>query len=109
MQKLCSTLCVYSFYESNDISYVKPGKKDFISVEKKGKCEHIQKRLVLADSRGVHREFKEKFPDCKIGVLKFAELIPKLYILAGTSGTYSVCMCTMYQNVKLSYQHTITV
>ena len=58
-----------SFYESNDISYVKPGKKDFISVEKEGKCEHIQKPLVLGELRGVHRKFKEKILDCKIGVL----------------------------------------
>ena len=48
---------VSSFYESNDISYVKPAKKDFISVEKEG-CEHIQKLLVLGDLRGVHLEFK---------------------------------------------------
>ena len=97
-----------SFYESNDISYVKPGKKDFISVEKEGKCEHIQKLLVLSDLRGVHHEFKEKIPDCKIGVLKFAKLIPKHCVLAGTSGTHSVCVC-MYQNMKLSYQHTAIV
>ena len=57
---------VCSFYESNDISYVMPG-KDFISVEKEGKCEHIQKRLVLSDLRRMHCEFKEKIPECKIG------------------------------------------
>ena len=34
---------VSSFYESDDISRVMPGKKDFISVKKEGKCEHIQK------------------------------------------------------------------
>ena len=37
---------VSSFYESDDISHVMPGKKDFISVKKEGKREHIQKLLV---------------------------------------------------------------
>ena len=36
-----------------------PGKKDFTSVEKEGKCEHIQKRLVLSVLKGVHDKFKE--------------------------------------------------
>ena len=86
-----------------------PGKKDFISVEKEEKCEHIQKQLVLSDLRGVHREFKEKIPYCKIGVLKFAELRPKHCVLAGMSGAHSVYMCTIHQNVKLSYLQTTTV
>ena len=30
-----------SFYESDDISCVMPGKKDFVSVKKEGKREHI--------------------------------------------------------------------
>ena len=29
------------------------------------------------------------------------ELRPKHCILAGTSGTHSVCVCTIHQNVKL--------
>ena len=36
---------ISSFYESDDISCAMPG-KDFLSV-KEGKCEHIQKRLIL--------------------------------------------------------------
>ena len=71
--------------------------------------EHIQKLLVLGDLRGVHCEFKEKIPDCKIRVLKFPELRPEHWGLAETSGTHSVCVCTVYPNVKLSYQHTTTV
>ena len=89
---------VCSFYESDDISCVMPGKKDSVSVKKEGKREHIQKRLVLSDLRGVYREFKERFPDRKIG---FSELRPKHSVLAGASGTHSVCVCTIHQNVKL--------
>lgn len=36
-----------------------------------------------------------------IGFSKFAELRPKYCILAGASGTHSVCVCTIHQNVKL--------
>ena len=110
---------VCSFYESDDISRVMPGKKDFVSVKKEGKCEHIQKRLVLSDLKEVYREFKKRYPDHKIGFSKFAELRPKQCVLAGASGTHSVCVCTIHQNVKLmswsrrcrylSYRHTTTI
>ena len=66
-----------------------------------GKRVHVQKRLVLSNLREVYHEFKEKFPDRKIGFSKFAELRPKHCILAGASGTHAVCVCTIHQNVKL--------
>ena len=62
---------------------------------------HVQKRLVLSNLREVYHEFKEKFPDLKIGFSKFAELRPKHCILAGASGTHAVCVCMIHQNVKL--------
>lgn len=34
-------------------------------------------------------------------VLQVAELRPKHCVLAGTSGTHCVCVCTIHQNVKL--------
>ena len=37
----------------------------------------------------------------KIGFSKFAELRPRYCVLAGASGTHSVCVCTIHQNVKL--------
>ena len=92
---------VHAFYEHDDISQVMPGKKDFVSVKQEGKRVHVQKRLMLSNLREVYHEFKEKFPDRKIGFSKFAELRPKHCILAGASGTHSVCVCTIYQNVKL--------
>ena len=54
---------VHAFYESDDISRVMPGKKDFVSVKKEGKRVHVQKRLVLSNLREVYHEFKEKLPD----------------------------------------------
>ena len=89
---------VHSFYQSDDISRVMPGMKDFVSVRKD--CKR-QKRLVLSNLKEAYSEFKQKFPDQKVGFSKFAELRPKHCILAGASGTHSVCVCTIHQNVKL--------
>ena len=58
---------VCSFYESDDISRVMPGKKDFISVKKEGKREHIQKRLVLSDLRGCTMSSRRDFWIAKLG------------------------------------------
>ena len=46
-------------------------------------------------------EFRERFPGRKIGFSKFAELRSKHGILAGASGTHTVYVCTIHQNVKL--------
>ena len=37
----------------------------------------------------------------KVGLFKFADFRPKHCVLAGASGTHSVCVCTIHQNVKL--------
>ena len=92
---------VHAFYESDDISRVMPGKKDFVSVKQGSNRVHVQKRLVLSNLREVYREFKDKNLDEKVGFSKFAELRPKHCVLARASGTHSVCVCTIHQNVKL--------
>ncbi len=92
---------VDGFYQSDDISRVMPGKKDFVSVRLEGKRRHFQKRLILSNLKEVYREFKDLFPAQKIGFSKFADLRPKHCVLAGGSGTHSVCVCTIHQNVKL--------
>ena len=51
--------------------------------------------------REAFEEFKSKFPNHKVGFSKFAELRPKHCVLAGVSGTHTVCVCTIHQNVKL--------
>ncbi len=47
--------------------------------------------------------FKDAFHDKKIGFSKFAELRPQHCVLAGASGTHSVCVCTTHQNIKLMF------
>ena len=92
------TVC--ALYESDDTSHVMPGKKDFVSVKKEGKRQHVQKRSVLSNLREVYSEFKERFAGCKIGFSKFSELRPKHCVLAGASGTHTVCVCAQY--IKMS-------
>ena len=94
---------VIDFYESDDISRTMPGKKDFVSVRQEGKRIYVQKRLVLSNLKEVYHAFKDTFPSFKIGFSKFAELRPPHCVLAGASGTPSVCVCTIHQNVKLMF------
>ena len=96
-----TTDLIIRFYESDDISRVMPGKKDFVSVKQERRRVHVQKRLVLSNLKEAYIEFKNQFPTQKVGFSKFAELWPKHCVLAGASGTHSVCVCTIHQNVKL--------
>ncbi|CAF4159905.1 unnamed protein product [Rotaria magnacalcarata] len=52
-------------------------------------------------TKEVYAIFKAQNPEYKIGFSKFAELRPKQCILAGSSGTHAVCVCTLHQNTKL--------
>ena len=93
---------VRNFYLSDDVSRVMPGRKDFISVlGADGHRQHMQKKLLLCNLREAYNEWKNHHPDLKVGFSKFASLRPRECILAGASGTHSVCVCTIHQNVKL--------
>lgn len=98
-EKLANT--VREFYESDFVSRIMPGKKDYVSVKQlNGKRICKQKRLALSNLNEVYALFKEKYCD-KIGFSKFAELRPKQCVLAGSSGTHTVCVCSIHQNFKL--------
>ena len=92
---------VVGFYENDEHSRCMPGKKDFVSVQSAHGRIHVQKRLILCNLKELYQHFKENYPQQHIGFSKFAELRPKHCILAGASGTHSVCVCTIHQNVKL--------
>ena len=49
----------------------------------------------------MHAAFHIKFPDDKISFSKFCSLQPKWCVCAGSSGTHSVCVCTIHQNIIL--------
>lgn len=97
-----TTDMVTQFYYSSEISRQMPGMKDYVSVKKADGCrERKQKFLVLCNLKEAFQKFKEDHPTVKIGFSKFADLRPKECVLAGASGTHSVCVCTKHQNVKL--------
>lgn len=92
---------VENFYESDDISRLCPGKKDYVQIKTdEGKVQK-QKRLILCNLKEAYQQFKEQNENVKIGFSKFADLRPKFCVLPGGNGTHSVCVCSIHQNMKL--------
>ncbi|XP_044597473.1 uncharacterized protein LOC123274038 [Cotesia glomerata] len=84
------------------MSSMMPGKKNFISLRNdNGTKVQCQKRLVLCNLKELHKTFKSRYPEIKIGFSSFASLRPKYCILAGGCGTHTVCVCSIHQNIKL--------
>lgn len=92
---------VTEFYLCEENSRICPGKKDYVAVRIDGKSMHKQKQLLLCNLNELYVKFKETYPNIKIGRSKFCDLRPKWCIIAGASGTHSVCVCSYHQNVKL--------
>lgn len=93
---------VKAFYENDENSRLLPGMKDFVSIRKEdGSREHVQKRLILSNLSELHYKFKEMHGNEEIGFTKFSQLTPRHCVLAGSSGTHTVCVCTHHENVKL--------
>jgi hypothetical protein len=89
------------FYNNDEVSRVMPGKKDCVSIKVSGGEIHEQKRLLLCNLKELYSNFKNSHPGVKEGFLKFASLHPRNCIMTGASGTNSVCVCAVHQNVKL--------
>ena len=81
-----------NFYESNSNSRMMAGKKDCISESRPQGRVTKQKRLVLTNLSELYRLFKQRYPEVKVGFSKFAELCLPYCVLAGASGTHSVCV-----------------
>ena len=92
---------VESFYQNDEYSREMPGAKQFVSV---GYKIHKQKRLMLCNLSELYAAFKEKYPDLKIGLSKFCSLRPKWCKIIGSSGSHTVCVCSIHQNTILAYQ-----
>ena len=82
-----------------------PGKKDYVSVARN---VHMQNRLIPCNIRELFKAFKVRYPEVKIGFSKFCSLRPKWYTLAGASGTHTVCVCAIHQNIKLLLAPSVT-
>ncbi|XP_044594854.1 uncharacterized protein LOC123272219 [Cotesia glomerata] len=95
-------LKVENFYNDDEYSAQMPGMKDFVSIRSDdGNRIHVQKRLILSNLKELYQCFCEINPAERIGFSKFASLRPKHCVLAGASGTHTICVCTIHQNVKL--------
>ena len=92
------TQSVLAFYEDDEYTRLKPGKRDCVSL---GKKEYHQKRLLLCNLKERLAAYKEKKPAHKIGLSKFCSLRPKWCVTVSSSGTHWVCVCTIHQNTKL--------
>ena len=93
---------VIRFYENEEVSRLRPGMKDCVSIKMPdGTKEKVQKRLLLANILEIYTLFKSEHPDVKIGFSSFALLRPKWCIPVGAAGMHNVCVCTYHQNVKL--------
>ena len=75
-----------------------PREKDYVSIQK---GIHKQKPLVLCNLHELFVAFKEGNPDVKIGFSKFCTVCLKWCVIAGSSGTHSLCVCTTHQNTIL--------
>ncbi|KAJ8666784.1 hypothetical protein QAD02_008446 [Eretmocerus hayati] len=70
-------------YLSDDMSRIQPGKNDYVLVFINGNKVERQERLLLCNLK------------------EFAEARPANVILAGATGTHTVCVCRIHQNFKL--------
>ena len=68
---------VCTFRESEDVSKMMPGKKDYMSVRISSGRVHIQKKLILCNWREYYQLFKDNHPNEKIDFSTFASLRPK--------------------------------
>ena len=62
---------------------------------------HQQKRLLLCNLKELFVKFKNHHQNIKISFFKFCSLRLKWCVLLGTSGSHTVCVCALHQNVKL--------
>ena len=93
---------IINFYASEDNTYILPGKKDCIKYkDSEGNVVSEQKRIILCTLKELYKLFMEDYPQLPVGFSSFAKLRPKYCLIAGSSGTHSVCVCSIHQNVKL--------
>lgn len=93
-----TVLIVKNFFQNDEYSRIMPGQKDKVSIAKN---TYEQKRLLLSNLNELYTSFKFDYPHCKVGFSKFCSLRPKWCVLSGSSGTHSICVCVIHQNVKL--------
>ena len=69
--------------------------------DQNGVKQQCQKRLVLGNVKEIFQKFKDEEENPCVGFSSFCSLRPKHCVLAGSSGTHSVCVCTHHQHPML--------
>ncbi len=92
---------VVSFYEDDDVSRVCPGMRDSVPVKIDGVKVRKTKRLLLANLKELHANYKALNPEYPVGLSKFCDLRPKWCVTADARGIHNVCVCEIHQNLKL--------
>lgn len=95
-----TSLAVSAFYNNDEVSRMMSSVKDCVSMIINGQKQRVQKRMLLLSLKELYVLFKNDHPNVQISFSMFAKLRPKNCILPGQSGTHSVCVCTIHQNVK---------
>ena len=98
---------IKQFYEDDENSRQLPGMNDVKTIKVNGVKQKVQKRLLLSTIGEAFLKFKEENKDLKVGKTFFFHQRPKNVVLAGTSGTHSVCVCTYCGNMKLLLLTTV--
>ncbi len=84
---------VVEFYEDDKFSRMCPGQNDSVSIRNADGTKEIrQKRMLLANLKEIHLEFKKRHPDLKIGFSSFCALRPKWCVTVDSAGTHNVCV-----------------
>ena len=92
---------VKSFYTSDDISRMAPGKRDVITVRNEDGKQKLQKRHLYMTIKEAYAIFKTENPDIKLGLSKFADLRPPNVLLSSQTPA-NVCTCVYHQNMFLA-------
>ena len=95
---------IVNFYEDDSNSRLLPGAKDYISTKTVDGGQYIQKRLILCNLSELYQKWLEESKSngiVKVGLTSFALLRPKHCVVAGKSGTHTVCVCIDHQNPNL--------
>ena len=95
---------VINFYQSQDICWTAPGRKDYIMVRRLDGTKVKEQRRYLVTTVGeTHALYEKEYPDDKIGLSKFKSLRPE-YVLLKDKMPHNVCVCSYHENINLALQ-----
>ena len=83
---------VTEFYQQDNISSIAPGKHDTVTVITPNEKEKLQKRHLYMHIKETQAVFKDKHPNVKTSISKFASLRPSQVLLSSQVPS-NVCAC----------------